>query len=263
MTKNVRLLPKISIVIPSYNKVSFIEDTLQSIVDQKYPNLEVIIQDGGSTDGTLEVIKKYASKYPDVFNFVSKRDKGQVDAINKGLRKATGEIVSYINADDIYKQGAFLAVGRYFQKTPGVLWVTGYGDIIDGEGKVISSWVSKYKNKLLVTSDYRLLLMVNYVSQPATFLSRKAYRKYGPFTGTKNYVMEYDLWLKLGKVQMPGVIKRVLASFRLAEGSISTTAFKKLLELDQKISGQYTNNRLILSLHRLHNLARSLLVKAL
>src|SRR3989344_6933690 len=88
--------PKISIVIPSYNAVQYIEHTLRSILDQKYPSLEIIVQDGGSTDGTLNIIKKYAKKYPRILKFESKKDKGQADAINKGMKKTTGEIVTYI-----------------------------------------------------------------------------------------------------------------------------------------------------------------------
>jgi glycosyltransferase involved in cell wall biosynthesis len=103
-------LPKISIVIPSFNKKKFIGATLESIFSQNYPNFEVIIQDGASTDGTLEITEKFAKKYPQVVNWESKKDKGQTDAINKGLKKAKGEILTYINADDIYIKGALKKV---------------------------------------------------------------------------------------------------------------------------------------------------------
>src|SRR3990170_8361781 len=122
-----KIFPKISIVIPSLNKVSFIKETLESIVTQNYPNLEVIIQDGGSTDGTLEIIKKYAKKYPDKINWESIKDKGQTDAINRGFKKASGRVLSYINADDLYENGALNKVGEYFSKNPKTLWLAGRG----------------------------------------------------------------------------------------------------------------------------------------
>lgn len=249
-------LPKISVIIPSFNKIAYIQTTLQSVVEQKYPNLEVIIQDGVSTDGTLEVIKKYAKKYPNIFKWESKKDKGQVDAINKGMKKATGDIVAYLNADDVYKKNALWEVGKYFQDHPDTLWLIGYCDIIDDYGKVISSWVTKYKNFLIDLNLYTALLVVNYIGQPATFLSKKAYQKYGPFIGTEKYVMEYDLWIKLGRVQMPKVIKKNLASFRLTMNNISATSFKELLSLDFQIAKSYNNNLIILFFHLLHNWAR-------
>ena len=255
-----KALPKISIVIPSYNKVEYIQETLESIVSQKYPNLEVIIQDGSSTDGTLEIIKKYAKKYPEIFSWVSRKDKGQVDSINKGLMKAKGDIVTYINADDIYENGALFVVGVYYRENPGILWLAGKGDMINGKGKRIFSLVTKYKNLLLRSNWYLLLLVVNYLNQPAVFLSKNAYKKYGPFSGTKDYVMEYDLWLKLGKIQMPSVLKDHLASFRLTVNSISSTEFKILLSRDFKVVRRYTKNSLILFLHNFHNFGRTVMI---
>lgn len=249
-------LPKISIVIPSFNKGSYIDQTLHSIFSQKYPNLEVIIQDGGSTDETLVVIKKFAKKYPTIINWISKKDKGQLDAINRGLRKATGQILTFINADDVYMPGALMGVGKQFLEYPESLWMTGYGNVIDPAGNVVAPLVTKYKNLLIDRNNYQLLLTVNYITQTATFISKKAYLKYGPFMGNKRYVMEYDLWLKLGKVQMPRVLKRNLASFRLAPEAISLSTFQEILKIDQKIAQKYTKNELILFLHTLNNLGR-------
>lgn len=254
-------LPKISVIIPSYNKVEYIWQTLQSIIDQKYPNIEIIVQDGGSTDGSVEIIKKYALKYPQIIKWVSKKDKGQVDAINKGLQKAKGDILTFINADDIYNigrdgRGGLWKVSEFFQKNPDALWVTGFGDIINHKGDKISSFVTSYKNLFLKVNSYTLLLMVNYITQPATFIRRRTYLKYGPFGGTKNYVMEYDLWLKLGKIRMPGIIKESVASFRLTMDNISATSFNSLLSLDNEIAEKYTKNPFILAIHRLHNLGR-------
>lgn len=251
-----RNLPKISVVVPSFNKVKYIEVTFRSIVDQNYPNLEVIVQDGGSIDGTVEIIKKYAAKYPGIINWESKKDKGQLDAINKSLEKATGDILAYINADDIYKRGALVKVGEYFAKHRKALWLAGQADVIDNNSKRISGLVTRYKNYLLRVNSYQLLLVVNYLMQPSVFLSKKAYKRFGPFTGTKTAVMEYDLWLKTGKKEMPAVINSYLSSFRMTGNNISSVSFKKTLREDDKIVEHYTSNPVLLLLHYLHNIGR-------
>jgi len=253
-------LTKISIVIPSYNSAKYIGETLRSIVSQKYPNLEVIIQDGGSTDGTLEVVEKYAKKYPKIINFESKKDNGQVDAINKGFKKATGDIYAYINSDDTYKNDALLTVGKYFSKKPNTLWVVGEGEIMDRKGNIRWNSSTCYKNYLLNKNKYHNLLMVNYLMQPSVFLSKKAYKKYGPFTGTKKFVMEYDLWLKIARDSMPKIINKTLSVFRLSGNNISSVSFKNTLKEDFKIAKKYTNDPIILTLHELHNMARVIMI---
>jgi len=250
------ILPKISIVIPSFNKVDFIKETLESIVTQDYPNLEVIIQDGGSTDGTLEIIKKYAKKYPDKINWESIKDKGQTDAINRGFKKASGRVLSYVNADDLYENGALNKVGEYYSKNPKTLWLAGRGKIINDKGDDISKWVTSYKNFLLSLNSYFLLLITNYLMQPSVFIKRHAYLKYGPFGGTRKGVMEYDLWLALGKIQMPKVIAETFTSFRLTKDNLSSVNFETILSEDYKIAGKYTKDPIILFLHWLHNLGR-------
>lgn len=256
-------LPKISIVIPSYNKAKYIRETLSSIFSQNYPNLEVIVQDGGSTDGTVDIIKEFAKEYPRNFKWVSKKDRGQIDAINKGLKKASGDIVAYINADDIYESGALLAVGEYIRKNPDTLWLAGKGKVINAEGREISKCVTKYKNFLLKLSKYTYLLIVNYLFQPSVYLSKKAYRKNGPFRGVNSVVMEYDLWLKLGREKMPDIIDEYLSNFRLSVDSISATQYKNVLKKDYNIAKKHTNNLLVLLLHSLNNFGRVALIKVL
>jgi glycosyltransferase involved in cell wall biosynthesis len=257
-----RNLPKISIVIPSFNKVKYIGKTLQSIIDQHYPNLEVIIHDGGSTDGTLEIIKKFVSQHPD-FSCESRKDKSQTEAINRGFKRTTGKILAFINADDVYKKGAFLKVGEYFTKHPKTLWLAGKGETIDRSGKKIARAVDAYKNHLLKLNNFSFLLAVNYLMQPSVFLSKRAFEKYGPFKGVGRSVMEYDLWLRLGSVEMPKVLNKYLSSFRLIESSISAKEFRKTLMEDEQIAEKYTDNPVILALHYLHNVGRVLIVKYL
>lgn len=253
--------PLISIVIPSYNKVKFIKKTLDSIFDQKYLNFEVIIQDGGSTDGTLKIIKHYIQKYPNKIILESKKDNGQLDAINKGMKKAKGEIVAFINADDVYEKDALFTVSEYYKENPKALWFAGRGIVIDEKDNEIAKLASFYKSFLLRINAYGLLLITNYLMQPSVFITKKAYINYGPFIGTKDFVLEYDLWLKLSKIQMPVVINKILSSFRIEANTKTMNVGKKLLAKDYKLVKKYTQDKFILYLHLFHNKLRLLVSK--
>lgn len=250
--------PLISVVIPSFNKGDYIEKTLNSIVNQEYKNFEIIIQDGGSTDGSVEIIKNFVIKYPNYIKWESKKDKGQVDAINKGLKKANGDILSYINADDLYAPNAFGNIVNAFHNNQNELWFAGKGSVIDKNDNQIAGFATKYKNLLFRLNSYILLLMVNYFMQPSVFLTKNTYQKYGPFYGTKNFVLEYDLWLKIGKIKMPVIIDEYLSYFRLSGDNISSVAYDSLLSSDYNILLKYTNNPIIKLLHKCHNYGRVL-----
>jgi glycosyltransferase involved in cell wall biosynthesis len=251
--------PKISVVIPSYNKAVFIEKTLESIFIQEYKNLEVIIQDGGSTDRTVEIIKRFSKKYPIIWE--SKKDKGQLDAVNIGLKRATGDILTFINADDCYVSGAFTSISNAYTKNYAALWFAGRGIVIDKNGKEIAKSVTLYKNLLLSLNSRFHLLATNYLMQPSVFFTRPAYKKYGPFTGTSDFITEYDFWLKLGKISMPVVINKNISKFRIESGTKTKTMSKKLLLQDWKIVNKYTKNPILLALHKLNNLGRILVEK--
>src|SRR5258708_5296321 len=113
--------PSISIITPSYNQVSFLEETIQSVLQQDYPNLEYVIIDGGSTDGSVEIIQKYADR---LTHWVSEPDGGQYDAVNRGFQYTRGEIMAYINSDDKYTPWAFSVVGEIFESLPEIEWLT-------------------------------------------------------------------------------------------------------------------------------------------
>lgn len=244
--------PKITVVIPSYNKVKYIKKTLDSIFDQKYPNLEVIVQDGGSTDGTLQIIKKYNVKLE------SKKDGGQLDAIKKGMNKATGDILSFINADDYYEEDAFKLISELYLNNPNALWFAGQGRVVNEDNVEIAKAFSLYKNRLLSLNMNFYLQVTNYLMQPSVFFTKKAYKNYGPFTGTSKFVMEYDFWLRLARVQMPIVINKVVSNFRIEKDTKTKVMFNEILDEDEKIIRKYTNNSLILLLHSLHNNGRKI-----
>lgn len=251
------LFPRISIVIPSFNKAKYIGITLDSIFTQKYENLEVIIQDGGSTDGTVNIIKSFAKKYP--ISWSSKKDDGQFDAIGAGLKKATGTILTYINADDVYLKNSLKKVAEAFIKNPGANWFAGRGIVIDGGGREIAQPVTAYKNFLLKLSSHSFLLSNNYLIQPSVFFTKEAYRKYGPFSGTRNFITEYEYWLKLGRVSMPVVIDSDIAKFRIENSTKTKRMSKALLREDWRIVKKFTNNPLILTLHAVNNVGRLLI----
>jgi glycosyltransferase involved in cell wall biosynthesis len=249
-------LPKISIVVPSYNKVKFIAQTLDSIIMQTYPNLEVIIQDGGSTDGTVGIIKKYVTKYPKIIKYESKKDEGQLDAINKGLKRASGKILTYINADDVYENGSLRTITEMFASNSNALWFAGRGKIIDSKGREIAKAATWYKNFFLKLNSYYFLLCFNYLMQPSVFITRKAWKKFGPFAGTSDFVTEYDLWLKIAKYKMPIISGKYFSSFRIEPLTITKTKTNKLLSEDEKIVSKYTDSSIVLLLHKLHNFGR-------
>lgn len=250
---------KISIVIPSYNKSGFIGKTLESIFSQRYQSIEVIIQDGGSTDETIEIIKKFARKYPIIWE--SKKDKGQLDAVNIGLKKATGDILTFINADDCYVPEAFTTISNAYAKNPSAFWFAGRGIVINERGKEIAKSITCYKNFLLALNFRFCLLIINYLMQPSVFFTKEAFVKYGPFTGTSNFITEYDFWLKLSKVSTPVVINKNISKFRIEESTKTKTMSGKLLSADWEIVNKYTKNPVVLVLHKLNNLGRILVEK--
>lgn len=255
--------PKISIVIPSLNKGKYIDETLASIFSQKYPNLEVIIQDGGSADGTVEIVKKYSKKYTKIIKWESKKDKGQLDAINKGMRKATGDILTYINADDLYEKEVFKTVSKAYLESVESYWFAGKGKVIDKNGKEIAKLATVYKNLLLSLNSGLYLLITNYLMQPSVFITKETYQKFGPFGGTKDFVMEYDLWLKIAKYKMPIVLNKYLTRFRIYQSTITSLKTKKLLSEDERIVRKYSRNPMIIFMHTLHNCARLVFGKTL
>lgn len=251
--------PRISVIIPSFNKVNYIRKTLNSIFKQNYPNLELIIQDGGSTDGTLDIIKEFSKKHSIIWQ--SRKDKGQLDAINIGFRKATGEILSFINADDCYTPKAFKMISQKYLDEPNGRWFAGQGILVNRDDKEIAKWVTLYKNILLRLSSYNVLLSTNYLIQPSVFITKNTYQKYGPFTGTTNFIMEYELWLKIGRDSMPVVINEVISSFRIEPSTKTKNMSKGLLSEDWKIVNKYTDNQIVLFLHNINNIGRSIVEK--
>ncbi len=200
--------PLVSIVTPSFNQGKFLEKTILSVRNQDYPFIEHIIVDGGSSDETLNILRKYQR---DV-KWVSEPDEGQSDAINKGFRMSRGDILAYLNSDDIYLTGAIRCVVDVFRETRATDMI--YGDylIIDEDEKVL-------RKCRLFDISFADLLKRNVIGQPAVFFRRRILEKVGPLDVKLRYAMDFDLWLRIASM---GTIKHMsdyLSCFRIHPGS--------------------------------------------
>ncbi len=227
------MIPKISIAIPSYNMAGFIEETIQSIINQDYSNFECIVMDGGSNDGTLDILRKYENRIV----WVSEKDRGQSDAINKGFKQASGDIFAYINADDAYEEGCFQKVADYFGKNPTIKWVYGKCKIINEKGLEIRKLINSYKYFWQKRYSYNRLLILDFIAQPAVFWRKELTDEIGLFDVEKQFSMEYEYWLKAGSKYDPGFIDDYLARFRVhpgSKGSLSMATATKVALDDSK-----------------------------
>jgi glycosyltransferase involved in cell wall biosynthesis len=198
--------PLVSIIIPSYNQARFLEFTIQSILEQDYPNFEIIVVDGGSTDGSVEIIKRYADRFA---WWVSEKDKGHADALNKGFARAKGEIIAWLNSDDTYYPGAIADAVRVLQENPDVGLVYADADLTDEEGKIIGRFASRQ-------TDYKKLLRASvHIPQATTFFRADLYRQVGELSLSLFFAFDYDLWVRLSKVSRLLYVPHLWATFRL------------------------------------------------
>lgn len=245
-------LPRMTIVTPSLNQGRFIEETIRSVLTQGYANLEYIIADGGSTDNTIEVLRKYSDRVL----WYSKKDAGQTNAINNALRMASGEIIGYLNADDLLLPDSLLLIAKTFAGHPDVQWLTGRCKIIAEDGKDIRSIISSYKNLLLYSRSYHVLLVTNYISQPATFWRRGLQERCGFLDESLQFVMDYEYWLRLWKSRAPFVLHKDLAAFRIQRNSKTTSSghLERYIEEERRIISSHTRSKAWLFLHDAHRL---------
>lgn len=179
--------PLISIVTPSFNQVRFLETTIRSVLEQDYPAIEYIIIDGGSTDGSLDIIRRYESR---MAHWISEPDSGQAEAINKGLRLATGEIVAWLNSDDVYLPGALREAAEAFKRNRGAGLVYGDGIMVDEDLHVLD--FHRYRPLDLVE-----LLAFEVLLQPAAFMHRQALEAVGFLNQDYHLILDHELWVRI------------------------------------------------------------------
>ena len=208
-------LPLVSIVTPSFNQVNYLEETMRSVLEQDYPRIEYIVIDGGSTDGSVDIIRKYADR---LAYWVSEKDRGQTDAVNKGYAVARGSILGWLNSDDTYKPGAIRAAVDYLVSHPQTGLVYGDLDFIDDNGRIVGKFPAAQ------TDLKRLRRGYVHIPQPAAFFRAEHWQQVGPLDPSFYFAMDYDLWVRLARVSQIAYVPRLWANFRLHGGGKTVVA---------------------------------------
>lgn len=198
--------PRVTVVTPSYNQAPYVEATLRSVLLQGYPNLEYIVVDGGSTDGSDGIIRRYE---PWLAGYVTERDEGQSQAINKGLARATGEVLAWLNSDDLYEPGILGQVAEYFAREPECALLYGLGSYIDEEGvrQGPCDWIRPF--------DRRLLLTFNFIMQPAAFWRRWLWEETGGLDETCHWAMDWEWLIRATALAEPHFVPIEFARWRV------------------------------------------------
>ena len=228
-TPDNHLLPRITIVTPSFNQGRFIETTIRSVLLQGYPNLEYIIIDGGSTDNSVEIIKKYE---PWLTFWISEKDRGQAHAINKGFARATGDIYAYLNSDDFYEPNALQSCASAFQV--GHQWIVGR----------VSCWqegVGDWPFPELPGKSFAKWFLSCPIPQAGCFWSAELHREMGPFREDLNFIMDYEFWLRFRFIKRikPFYIDQMIACYRLHANSKTVARNTEFTQESYPILQQY------------------------
>jgi glycosyltransferase involved in cell wall biosynthesis len=198
------MLPLVTVVTPSLNQGRFIRETIESVLTQSYPRVEYLVMDGGSDDETISILQQYSGRLA----WVSKRDGGQAAAINEGWRRGTGEILAWLNSDDVYLPGAIDAAVAHFLSHPETDVVYGEAHHIDGEGH----FIARYPTEAFA---WNRLKDTCFISQPTAFIRRSALARVGFLDEALRFCMDYDLWIRLGRTGHFAALPDLLALSRL------------------------------------------------
>ncbi len=198
--------PKVTIVTPSYNQGQFLEASIRSVLEQSYPNIEYIAVDGGSKDGSVEILNKYQRHFA---WWVSEKDRGHADALNKGFSHATGEVLAWLNSDDVYLPGAVAQAVAILQEHPEAGMVYGDADLIDNSDRKIGRFAARQ-------TDYRRMLRGSvHIPQATTFFRAGLWRQVGPLDLSLFFSFDYDLWVKIARASQLLYVPERWAQFRI------------------------------------------------
>ncbi len=200
--------PLVSVVTPTYNMARFLEETIRSVLSQDYSNIEYIVIDGGSTDGTLEILRKYEGR----LRYVSEPDRGQTDAINKGFQLSRGSVFAFLCADDTYLPGTVTTAVHHLLANPGHAGIYGEGYLTDEAGTNLGRYPTREFAPELLRTDC-------FICQPAAFLWRQAFLEAGLMNVTLRNGLDYDLWIRLAKRHTLLKVDEYLATSRMHRGS--------------------------------------------
>lgn len=221
--------PRITVVTPSYNQGQFLDMAMQSVLEQGYPDLEYIVVDGGSTDESVEIIRRYENR---LAWWVSEKDNGQSHAINKGLARGTGELFAFINSDDTLMPGALAAAAEAYRQGHG--WITGWAMFLETEG---GQW-PQIPRAMGTNIDW---FLSNPICQQATFWSAQINRKVGPFREDMNYTFDYEFWMRLwfvGKAR-PHMLRRCMGGFRMHKASKTVSRQEQFEPEFRRVRSEY------------------------
>ena len=208
---------KFTVVTPSFNQARYLERTIESVLSQRGEFvIEYLVVDSGSSDGSVDILRRYQGR----LWWVSEPDRGQSHAINKGLARATGSVLAWLNSDDTYELGALDRVARTFRDT-GARWCFGECRIVDEQDREIRRAIRWYKRRLGRQYSLGRLLTKDLVPQPATFFRRDLFLEAGPVDEAYHLAMDYDLWLRFARIAEPAFIPEALATFRWHDTSKS------------------------------------------
>jgi glycosyltransferase involved in cell wall biosynthesis len=217
-------LPCISVVIPSFNQASFLRETLDSIIAQEYPNMEIFVADGGSNDGSVAILEEYFQKYPTILRFDSRPDGGHCQGVNKGIANTSGDIIAWINSDDVYLPNTFWKVATYFYYNRGAFVVYGRNRYVDQDLKPIIDYPVDWSP--LLSEQKRRMMHFCLVPQPSLFFRRIAVTLCGPL---ESKILDYELWLRWQKDLPFYFCDDYFSLSRLHDSAITANADSRLL----------------------------------
>jgi glycosyltransferase involved in cell wall biosynthesis len=232
--------PLVTIVTPCYNSAQFIEETIQSVLAQTYPNIEYIIMDGGSSDGTAAI----ANRYADRLTVISEKDRGQTHAINKGWHRAKGEILAWLNADDTYFPDTVANAVAFMEAHPETRWIYGLGQSLDAHGTPMP-----FRHPVVEWDYTRFLTSHCFIIQPSVFLRREIFTTCGDLDETLHYGMDYEYWLRIGRQFPAELVPEVRSAVKIFRNTKTRSGgYQRIIEIEQMVK-RYGANDLPRGMH--------------